>query len=452
MKMCRPLKYIAILAPAFFAIACSEKAETPPTGPDLHTVLNKSSGCDLQHISQLANSYFSPPRQQAVKDLVGALSATPLYTVEAKGWGFDIMAQMDGALNTDVPATAGVPSVGSDLINHLLLCMYDPNAEAASYPVSFPDTFTVALTPSLTGAFGHRTSGAAPVYARTSAAPPAVGFSGIAPTPSSTWGVTNSPARVVLYGRPATTTSTTGVTTFDSQTYDWRTIPHNATFSPGIVVAICVDAVTDTTTMVNEQGVAILSFVDAGFLDPASCSPTTTALLGSSSPFQLAGRLVRFGADLFGPRPLMAAVLSPGGVGGSSSKCCSKVGPSTVPSVSLTLSNVTTPVKVNTGRFSLTATTKFGTVPVNGVGITLSTTTNSGTPTSIRVAPVGSPCTSGDPPVGITGTGANAAGTYLFTNLCFTNTGNVFISAKADVTGRNDAPVTTISNKINVKP
>jgi hypothetical protein len=449
-KMCRPLTYIAILVPAFFAIGCSEKADGPPTGPEFHIVIDKFSPCDVSHIDQLANSYFSPPRKQTVKNLVNLLATQSPHTLPAKNSGFDIMAQMEGAMN-DVPATAGDPTVGSDLVNHLLLCMYDPASEAASYPASFPDTFTVALNPSLTGAFGHRTSKATPtslvlpVYARSAAY--TLGFSGIAPV--GDWGVTNDPSRVVFYGRPATTPTNDVI----PDTYDWRTIPHNATFNPEIVIAVCKES-AGNTLMLNEQGVAILSFVDATFLDPASCAPSNTALLDGSSPFQLAGRLLRFGTGLLTPSPLMAAVLSPGGTGGLSGKCCSKVGTKDVPSVALALSNVTTPVKVNSGRFSLTATTTSGTDPVNGVKVTLATTTNNGTPTSIRVVDPGVSCSSGSPlaPEGTTGTGTNPAGTYTFNNLCFTNTGTVYIVGTADVKDRLDIVVSVKTNKINVKP
>ena len=42
-----------------------------------------------------------------------------------------------------------------------------------------------------------------------------------------------------------------------------------------------------------------------------------------------------FGSRLISPAPLMAAVLNPGGVGGRSTKCCSKVGFADVPSAPL---------------------------------------------------------------------------------------------------------------------
>jgi hypothetical protein len=202
--------------------------------------------------------------------------------------------------------------------------------------------------------------------------------------------------------------------------------------------------------MVLELGVAVLAFADAYFLNPAAagtCSPDLS-LLDGTNPFQLAHRLLRFGTGLLTPRPLMAAILSPGGVGTRKTNCCSKVKPTAVPSVSATLSNVKSRIQANIERFELTATAKSGTNPVNGTKFTLSTTVNSGTNTSVRVALPGTPCSQGAVPEGITGTGTNSAGTYLFTNLCFTNTGNVYIVGTANVEGRDDTPVTAKSNKI----
>jgi hypothetical protein len=89
---------------------------------------------------------------------------------------------------------------------------------------------------------------------------------------------------------------------------------------------------------------------------------------------------------------------------------------------------------------------------VNGTQVTLATTVNSGTNTFIRVKPSTGPCSSGTVPVGITGSGTNLAGTYVFSNLCFTNTGNVYVIGSFDVVGVNDALVTAKSNKINVIP
>src|SRR4051794_35054016 len=100
-KMGWPLRYLAIGAVGFFVIGCSEKAEGPPTGPDFHTVSSSSSTwtCDVGHISQLANSYFGPGRQQAVKKIVDSLaifsaSTSTKYKLGAKNKGFDVMAQI----------------------------------------------------------------------------------------------------------------------------------------------------------------------------------------------------------------------------------------------------------------------------------------------------------------------------------------------------------------------
>ncbi len=68
-----PLRYLAIGAVGFFVIGCSEKAEGPPTGPNFHTGISITSGCDVGHISQLANSFFAQPRQGVVKNLVDLL-------------------------------------------------------------------------------------------------------------------------------------------------------------------------------------------------------------------------------------------------------------------------------------------------------------------------------------------------------------------------------------------
>jgi hypothetical protein len=365
--------------------------------------------------------------------------------------GFDIMAQIEGAVND---GTSGDPAVGSDLINHLLLCMYNPSSEAASYPETFPEDFTVSLTAAAHGAFGERSG---PSVAAVLSRPFSATYTGIAPPEGSTsWGVTNSPARVVLYGRPAP------VTPDDQQTYDWRSIPHNATFSPNIIIGFCVDQIANPTTMVLEQGVAVLAFADAYFLHPGAggnCSSSGLGLLQGTNPFQLAHRLFRFGTALLTPRPLMATVLTSGS-GGTKSKCCSKVSPQNVPGVTLDVKpsvngtpSVPTTLKVNTQKFPLTVTTNSGNTPVNGVKITLSTGTNNGTPTTIRkAASATADCRTSPPAVGVTGEDGNPAGTYDFPFLCITSTGQVFVTITADVAGRNDQPVSKTSNKIKVIP
>jgi len=457
-----PLRCFATAAFAFVASGCSEKADGPPTGPDFHIITDTTTVCDVGHISQLANSFFGPGRQQTVKRLVdslGTLSASnsTKYSVNAKNMGFDIMAQIEGAVNE---GTSGDPAVGSDLVNHLLLCMYNPSSEATSYPEIFPENFTVSLTrtASAHGAFGERSgTSVSPVFSQPITAP----YTGVAPPTSSTkWGdlITNNPHRVVYYGRPDLTDDT-------KLRYEWKSIPRGVNLgSSYVIVGFCLDAATQTTTMIVEQstgGTAVQAYADAYFLTPSvtgTCSPNLAVLAGTS-PFQLAHRLFHYGVDLLSPSPLMAAVLTTGV--GSKTKCCSVFGPTNVGSVDLAVTpsntngtpSVPTTLKVNTQKFRLTVTTKSGNTPVNGVRITLSTGTNNGTPTTIRkAASATADCRTAPPAVGVTGEDGNTAGTYDFPFLCITSTGGVFVTVTADVADRSDQPVSLTSNKIKVTP
>jgi hypothetical protein len=408
------------------------------------------------------NSFFQQPAQQTAKDKVDEMAAAGAYTLTAKNAGFDIMALMEAAVNG---GTAGDPGVGSNAMNHLLLCMYNPTTELASYPASFPDTFNVALTvtPSAHGGFGHRSGTSTdPVYSRPYGAP----FTGVAPpqigTPPNTsvltWGSvisppsTSDPARVVFYGRPATGTGAT------NQTYDWRAIPRNMSFNPYLIVGICIDPFTtaNNTTMLNaqsQQSVAILGFEDAYFLTPGttagSCSQDLS-LLEVNSPLLFARRMLRFGTGLFTPRPLNAAVttlLSPGGLGGRTSKGGTKYGPKAVPSTALTfLEPLASNVQVNQ-NFPVQVRASFGGVGVNGDCITLTDINNNGQGNLFGAHA----CGQGTAPSSLTTTVNGVAGVAQF---CVheTQTGAYKLVAAGDIEGRNDTPVTQQSKKINVKP
>jgi len=352
------------------ASGCGEKQEAP-SAPEFHTITGTSSGCDFGHVSQLANSYFSPPRQQVVKDIVSAMSGAASFSTAAKGLGFDIMAHIDTVVTNNA---AGTPSVGSDLVNHLILCMYNPTSEAAAYPVTFAEDFTIPLTPAAHGAFkvkppsSANTTDAAPVLSRPVTAP----FSGVGLS-TGTWSGAlsgSTPARVLIYGRPVSGSPTS---------YDWKTVPHNSNFSPPVIVGICIDPATATTSLLNDDNVGLLSFVDAPFLVPSTCSPST-ALFDADSPAMFAQRLLRMGAGLFGPRALWAAALNPGGLGGTKSGIRTQFGPKVVANVTLTFTQQPTSTKVNTlisPAVKIRATDAGGaTVP--NVSITLGAINNNG--------------------------------------------------------------------------
>src|SRR6185295_2800369 len=139
-----------------------------------------------------------------------------------------------------------------------------------------PDTMNlrIALTPSLHGAFAVKpgSSTDATDTATVRSRPVSQPFSGV--IPNKPWAqvvVGNSPARVLIYGRPGS----------DDQHYDWKSLPHNATFD-SVVVAVCVDA--GTTLLLNEQNVGALPFVDVAgpvFGSPdVGCSTSSAALGG----------------------------------------------------------------------------------------------------------------------------------------------------------------------------
>src|SRR5256885_7958460 len=109
------------------------------------------------------------------------------------------------------------------------------------------------------------------------------------------------PHRLLVYGLPGSL----------STTYDWRVVPRNSTFSPKAIVGVCIDPNANATSLLHEEHTGLLPFVEAGFLNSTTCS----SLASRSFLSDLAGRVGRWGVDLFGPRPLSATTLM-GGSGG----------------------------------------------------------------------------------------------------------------------------------------
>jgi hypothetical protein len=415
------------------ASGCGDQQQQLPSAPEYHIITGTGSGCDSTHLKQLVNAYFSAPEQQVVRSLLSSMLGQTAFSSTAKSLGFDIMTHVDAVVSA---GTAGDPGVGSDLLNHLILCMYNPATEATSYPATFPEDFTIPLTPSLHGAFKVKptsTTDVAPVLSRPVSTP----FSGVGPS-SGTWAAAlsaNTPVRVLLYGRPGST----------STSYNWKTLPHDGTFNPPVIVAVCVDPATETTSLLNEENVGLLPFVDAPFLVPGTCSSIASLDLGS--PATLAHHLVRFGASLLGPPPLWAAALSPGGLGGLGSGIRSEFGPSDVDHVTLTFVQQPTSTKVNTvitPAVTILATGSLvggGSKPVPNVSITIAATNNNGTPAIL------------------TGTKTqvtNAAGIAAYADLFETKSGGyrlVVTAGAAQVGGRPEIPVgSAASAKFNISP
>ena len=436
---------LVLMAAVGVASGCGDQQQPLPSAPEFHTITNTLSGCDFTHINQLVQSYFSNvDRRKAVKDLVSAMAAADgvqHFSTTVKGYGFDIMVRLDTVVTKNAASDpAGDPGVGSNLVNHLILCMYDPTAESANYPTTFPEDFTVALDTSTSahGAFGVRPGSgtdltdATPVLSRPVSAP----FSGVGPS-SGAWAATlssNAPARVLLYGRPGST----------STSYNWKALPRGATFTPPVVVAVCVNSATETTTVLNEDNVTLLPFVDAPFLVPGTCSPTSTALLDSNGPATLARSLIRMGASLFRTRALWAAALSPGGLGGTIGGLHSEYGPSEIDHVKLAFkqqptsttvfTKITPAVTVVDTAFLATGVKKS----IPNVTITITAVNNNG-----KTVVLG----------GLTTKVTDGTGLTTFDGLTLSKSGGYQLVASGAVGGRSAIPVPQAASvKFNIAP
>lgn len=420
-----PLTGVGVLVVALVAAGCSDRSQSLPPGPSMKVVDPPGTTCDFRTLSQTANRYFGSADAKLARGFISQMEDAGAGTSTARDRGFDVMALVAAnvtAGNTNVTDAAG-------LTNGLLVCMF---SDTADLPETFPEDFTTATDPVLHGAYAVRGDStdplSAPVFSRPLTAP----FSGIAPSGFNTWpGILSGnppPARVLVYGMPGS----------QPQTYDWRVVPRSAVFSPPVVVGLCIDADVSTTSLLHEEHVGLLPFVDAAFLNPATCSPFAT----QSWSMQVASRLARWGIDLLGPRPLSASgLMNPGGLGGSTGGIGSEFGPQVVNTVTLTFvvqpsdvtvdSVITPPVVVQA--------TAFGTsTPVPNVIISLTAVDNNGVPAVLQGT--------------VTDT-TDATGTVTFSDLSETKTGGYRLTASGSVIGRPGIAVPAVSStRFNVRP
>jgi len=429
---------LATIALGLGVAACSERQERMPAAPNFSGGPPPApTGCSFANIRNLVDAYFSSPRRTVVRNLVTAMDNATDFSAAARDKAFDIMTHIDAVVTN---GTAGAPATGSNLVNALIFCMYNPSvpAELAHRPATFPEAFTVELTPSLHGAFSVRGGGSDPTAAPVLSRPLATAFSGVAPggtSPSSVATVIGnaSPARVLVYGRPVP-----GVGNEDH--YEWKTLPHDATFAPAVVVGFCLEDVTFPTSMVQMENVGVLAFQAVTFL-PTVCS--TPALRMSGWERSLAS-VARFGAELFGPRPLWATTtVSPGGLGGSTGGIRSEFEPldlqTTAGGVTLTVTQQPpATVKVNQ-EFTVTIRATSGTTTVGGVSVTLEQFNDNGVPAVLSGT---NPVTTNESGVATFSLSLNKPGAYRLRTTSATT-----------VLGRSAISVAgTETQKFNVKP
>ena len=415
--MTRGIFGLVAVAAGMSVAACSADQELLPAAPNLHTV-GPSTTCDFPHIKSIANKYFTGAQKKKVATLATQMSQAGAYSTTAKGKGFDIMAEIALTL-------PGTPARGSDLTNHLILCMFSRTSELDAYPLDWPEDFTIAVTPSQYGAYAVRggpTDPTTAVLSRPLTAP----FSGVAPLQTSTWplmldaiGTTNLPPnRVLLYGQPGPT----------STSYVWKMVPHNADFAPLGIVGLCTE---DPNAMVTEDG-DLLRFEDAYFC------PATSSLREGWSPFGLATRL-------FSPRALWAGSLNPGGLGGSTGGIRSEYGTEEIPPLSLAF--LSQPLDTTVGQpipsspdGGIVVRGLAGTEAIPGTFITLAAEDNNGNPVVLTCS---GGCTQE----------ADASGEVNFGHPSLSKTGGYEFVATGSVTGRPGITVNqAISDRFNIRP
>jgi hypothetical protein len=267
----------------------------------------------------------------------------------------------------------------------------------------------------------------------------------VAPATGSSWGASLSgnaaPQRILVYGKA-------GPNPFS---YDWKVIPRNTAFDPQVTVGVCADAEVNSTSMLNEEHIGLLTFVLVGpDVLPVTCSPQVAQRVPSGA-FRLARRVSHSLFDV----PAAWAVL--GGVGGSTGTIRSLFNSLALFGVNIAFT-VQPPANVKvcatppcgdgfSTTVSATTVTPAGTFTVGGTTLHLIGLNNNGTPTEINQC-IGGVCT--NDPVATT----DNAGVAVFTGLSVTKTGALkLVVTNGAVNGRAAIAVgSATSNKFNVKP
>ena len=412
-----------------------------------------STKCSFTTASQLGGGYFTNnDTAKVVRTLISSMKTAGAGTTEAANIGFDVLAHVAANVPVDPDFTTG-----SAFVNEIIKCMFtDPNAWPASYTAATPgpEDFTIALDPAQNGAFGVRGGSSDPttaVLARLDA------YSGVGFPTGSSWGAIlagNAITRVLLYGRPSTAQPGVDPNTF----YNWRVVARNTTFTPAVIVGVCIDPNTnafgDQKAVVRKQdqvGAAFLPFADAAFLIPGTnCTGPLSVRQGFMGT--LAQGIFNLGTSFLGPKPLSASrMMNPGGLAGATGGIHTDYGPDEVDSVFLSYliqphdakacsvpagsgcsgNQTISPVKV----LAL-----FHGFPVGGVRITVVPVNNNGTPAEMR----------GDSTL-VTG----EDGTVTYTNLGLTKPGGYALLTNAELVEQRSTAIViphVTSIKFNVRP
>jgi hypothetical protein len=298
----------ALVGVALFACG-DQPQEQNPIIPGFAT--NSTNLCAPNVFNGLIAGYFSQSRLQTAMNYKDAMLANlPGNPELARTNGFNLMREIAAASKE---GATGFDN-GSNLTRETLKCIFDvtdTNIVKGFATLSFVDPLKRAAG----GGYDVR-AGAGdlddPVFALDPATPTTY-LSGVAlpPPPGSyTWaGVASE--RILIYGFPGAPLTSTS--------YDWSAIPRRATFTPGVVVGLCVP--DGTKSMIQQAGQFVLAFQEASyFLDPdfdGACSASLASVTNPSGFFALGQRVRNWGRAAFGVTALQASMVSPGLTGGN---------------------------------------------------------------------------------------------------------------------------------------
>lgn len=449
---------VVVFSAVALALACGDQQDrglSQPVSPSFaRTPTNTfSTKCSFTTASQLAGSYFTNnDTVKVVRTLISSMKTAGAGTTTAASLGFDVFAHVSANISVDPDFTTG-----SAFVNEIIKCMFtDPNAWPASYtaPTPGPEDFTIALDATRPGAFdvrGGASDPTSPVLARISS------YSGVAPSDTFSWQTVlagNALPRVLFYGRPSTAQPGVDSNTF----YNWRVVARNTTFSPPVIVGVCIDPNTnafgDQKAVVRKQdqaGVSFLPFADAAFLIPGT---TCTGPVSLQQGFMgtLAQGIYTLGTSFLGPKPLSATrMMNPGGLAGATGGIHTDYGPDEVDSVFLSFTVQPHDARVcnvpagsgcsgNQTISPVSVIAKWHGFPVGGVRITVVPVNNNGTPAEMR----------GDSTL-VTG----EDGTVTYTDLGLTKTGGYALLTNAELVEQRSSLIViphVTSTKFNIRP
>jgi hypothetical protein len=357
----RTWKYLIASAGLVAAAACADdQSATKVTMPSRPSLII-SSACNFTKMKKDARDYVVA-NNSLLYDLINQLASlnkgTDADAFNAKA--YEILAFIGSIAGTSAVTTN--TTAGDALINDVFTCLGIATTAG---------TFTPAL-----GANGLF---AVAVDAVLSRGTPKYGAQ---PATGETW-QTSAPLppglQLVVYGYPRNTIDFTGEPALIPTGYELFTVPAVPVFAKAIIGGVCLDpaSIPSNARLLHEHGG---QDVILALITPPFCLPlplTTQAPNESGSLFALVRRV----SDWIAPKPLYAATMVLGGMGGSLGGL-SPIGPVSVnaSTVTLTFTQQPTNGSINqpiTPAIQVQAKTAIGT-PVDGVQVTLTASSNAG--------------------------------------------------------------------------